>query len=262
MTLVADRYVVAQTLSEAWLDAVRCLYDICGSKTVHLLVRILDPTAEIPDIRDAAQELIGSWNASHRPGDHYYDVATTRNTLFPAAWARRHPDPKDLATYYRSRYARGGDLRVIQNNNRGTYFGRIVAYPRGTGEPADQLTETIRKLRDEVANRGPKSSRYEINIYSEAEDRSPMSFPCLAHLSVHLHQGRLHAQAIYRNETLVGRGYGNYLGIAELQAYMAASVGVGVGELLITAGHVQLETGSRTSVKAMLDRFAPRDNAS
>lgn len=260
MTLVADRYVVGRSLSEAWLDAVRCLYDVPGSKAVHLLVRILDPTAEIPEVRLAAQGLIDSWNDSHSPRNHLYDIATTRNTLFPAAWARRHPEPADLVAYYRSRYERGSDLRSIHNNSRGTYFGRIVSYPRGTGEPADQLTDTIRKLRNELGTRGPKSSRYEINIFSEAVDTSPMSFPCLAHLSVHLHEGRLHAQAIYRNETLVGRAYGNYLGIAELQTYMAGTVGVGVGELLVTAGHAHLD-GSRRGVKAMLDRFAPVDGA-
>jgi thymidylate synthase len=81
-----------------------------------------------------------------------------------------------------------------------------------------------------------------------------MSFPCLAHLSVHLHARQLHVQAIYRNETLIGRAYGNYLGIAEFQAYLARTVGVEVGELLVTAGHVELD-GSRTAVKAMLGRF-------
>jgi thymidylate synthase len=252
MALVADRYVVANSLSEAWLDAVRCVYNIPGSKAVHLLVRILEPTSEINEIRDAAQDLIDGWNASHQR--EFYGITTTRNTLFPAAWARRHPEPEDLAEYYRSRYNRD-HLRAFRDNARGTYFGRIVAYPRGDDEPADQLTETIRKLRDELATRAPKSSRYEINIFSEALDTNPMSFPCLAHLSVHLHKRRLHVQAIYRNETLVGRAYGNYLGIAELQAYMATTIGVAVGELLITAGHVELD-GSRVAVRAMLDRFA------
>ena len=43
----------------------------------------------------------------------------------------------------------------------------------------------------------------------------------LAHLSVHLHERKLHLQAIYRNEFLIGRAYGNYLGLGELQAYPA-----------------------------------------
>jgi len=252
MAIVSDRYVVADSLSEGWLDAVRCLYGTPGGKAVHLLVRILNPLEEVAEVRAAAQGLIDDWNSRYPAKRHLYDIETTRNTLFPAAWARRHPEPADLADHYRSRYDVGGDLRTVKANRRGTYFGRIVSYPRADGESADQLTDTVRKLRDELCAKGPKSSRYEINIYSEAHDKNPMSFPCLAHLSMHLHRGRLHAQAIYRNETLVGRAYGNYLGIAELQEYIANAADIDPGELLITAGHVELESGARGAVQAML----------
>ena len=140
----------------------------------------------------------------------------------------------------------------MSHNKRGTYFGRIVAYPRGEGnEHADQLTDTVRKLREELETGSNKSSRYEINIYSERCDKSPMSFPCLAHLSVHLHEREVHLQAIYRNESLIGRGYGNYVGLAELQAYIAHHARASTGELMITAGHAELD-GLKRPVTAML----------
>jgi thymidylate synthase len=264
MTVVADRYIVADSLSEGWLDAVRCLDGIPSGKAVHLLVRILNPLVEVSEIRAEAQLLIDGWNDRQRvENKRFYDIETTRNTLFPAAWARRHPEPADLVDHYRARYLDEGDLRKVRANQRGTYFGRIVAYPRSNGESADQLTDTVRKLRDELRSRsGPKSSRYEINIYNEAKDRNPISFPCLAHLSVHVHEGRLHVQAIYRNETLVGRAYGNYLGIAELQSYIAQAAGVELGELLITAGHVELESGVRSAAREMLGRLAGQQDES
>lgn len=243
MTIVEDRYAVAANISEGWMDAVRMLERTHSYKAVHLLIRILDPTAEDPAIRAAAQHLIDDYNASHTREKP--DIETTRNTIFPTSWARRHPEPADLASYYRERYTKDG-LRGFRDNARGTYFGRIVAYPRGEGEePADQLTDTVRKLRAELAGGQPKSSRYEINIYNERRDTSPMSFPCLAHLSVHLDEGRLHMQAVYRNESLVARAYGNYLGLGELQAYLAAQAGVDVGELLMTIGHVELDSTKR-----------------
>jgi len=248
MTIIDDRYIVASNLSEGWLDAVRVVEQTPKYKAVHLLIRVLDPVAEDSAIRAAAQGLIDA-HRSELP-----DIETTRNTIFPAAWAKRHPDPEDLAAYYRERYTKDG-LLGFNNNNRGTYFGRIVAYPRGDGEdPADQLSDTVRKLHDELAYPGGKSSRYEINIYSERKDRNPLSFPCLAHLSVHLHDGQLHMQAVYRNESLVARAYGNYLGLGELQAYMADQVGVKVGELLMTIGHVELDAGKR-AVRALLAQF-------
>jgi thymidylate synthase len=251
MTIVDDRYIVAPNLSQGWIDALEAMLAVPSRKAVHLIVRILDPTAEDLAVRAAAQRLIDDWNAAHtRLSDQLYDVETTRNTIFPAAWARRHPVPSDLAAYYRQHYTKDG-LRGFRDNNRGTYFGRIVAYPRGDAAPGDQLTDTVRKLRDELRTRSNKSSRYEINVYSEACDTSPMSFPCLAHISVHLHDGALHMQAIYRNEYLVGRAYGNYLGLAQLQTYMATAAGTDIGELLMTINHLELDASKRAVRKIL-----------
>jgi thymidylate synthase len=66
-----------------------------------------------------------------------------------------------------------------------------------------------------------------------------------------MHERKLHMQAIYRNEFLVGRGYGNYLGLGELQAYIAAQAGLQVGELLMTLGHVELDS-TKGPIRAML----------
>jgi thymidylate synthase len=256
VTALDDHYAVAANISEGWLDAVRMLDTATSYKAIHLVLRIVDPVAEEATIRAAAQALIDEHNAAHedRPKQQKPDIDTTRNTIFPARWAQRTDGPTALVAYYRERYTRDG-LLGFGDNRRGTYFGRIVAYPRGDGEePADQLGDTIRKLKDERAKHNPKSSRYEINVYNERKDRSPTSFPCLAHLSVHLHEGRLHMQAIYRNEFLVGRAYGNYVGLGQLQAYIAKHAEVEVGELLMTLGHVQLDA-NKTPIRAMLREF-------
>jgi thymidylate synthase len=243
-----ERYVAADNLSEGWLGAVRLLYGAPGEKVVHLIVRIADPLSEVDGIRKYAQALIEDWNAGH--STEMPDVETTRNTIFPARWAARTDGSEELADYYRERYTKSG-LLSFKGNESGTYFGRIVAYPRGEREPGDQLNETLRKLCLEASKKGAKSSRYEINIFNEATDRKAMSFPCLAHVSVHLHEGALHLQAIYRNESLIARGYGNYLGLAQLQAYIAGHASVAVGELMITAGHAELD-GRRGAVGKML----------
>lgn len=260
MTTVIERYVAAPTLSEGWLGAMAVLSRTPTWKDVHLLVRIADPTAEVAEIREAAAALIAEVNGGRAANKQKPSIETTRNTIFPASWASRMPEPADLAAHYRARYTKDDGLRSFSGNGRGTYFGRVVAYPRfgEDDDPGDQLTETVRKLRAELKTPGPKSSRYEINIFSERCDTSPMSFPCLAHLSVHLHERRLHMQAIYRNEYLVGRGYGNFLGLAQLQAYMAAAANVGVGELLLTIGHGEIDaskTPTRKHLGALWDKM-------
>jgi hypothetical protein len=246
---MTDRYAEAETLSEGWLRATQILCRTPGRKVIHLVIRVADPTAEEEAIREAAEALIEARNARVKnPLKHYPPIETTRSTIFPADWAKTRPKPADLAAYYRESYHKElGGLRYFKHNERGTYFGRIVDYPRfgenpGTG---DQLTDTVRKLRAELKRKkgsGAKRARYEINIYNERCDTSPMGFPCLAHLAVHLDSGkRLCMQAIYRNEHIVYRGYGNFLGLAELQAYIAAAAGVEVGELLMTFGHAELD---------------------
>lgn len=243
MTAIDDRYCVAETLSEAWLDAVQLLRKTPGRKAVHLVLRVLDPTGEDRSVREMAQWVIEQHNANRASGQ-LWDVETTRNTIFPASWARRMPEPAELADYYRDRY---DELRKHPNNNYGTYFGRIVAYPRDEKhkDQADQLTELVRKIRAEwtSGSTSHKSSRYEVNIFSERHDTNVMSFPCLAHLSFHVHEGKIHLQAVYRNEFLIGRAYGNYLGLAQLLTYVAeACPPLQPGELMVSVNHAELDS--------------------
>ena len=60
-------------------------------------------------------------------------------------------------------------------------------------------------------------------------------------------------------ETLAGYfaagPYGNFLGLGQLQAYVAGAVGLRVGELLMTINHVELD-GNPGAVKAALARIA------
>lgn len=254
MTIFDEHYAAAPNISAGWLAAVRMLDGVPSYKTIHLVLRILDPTAEDPTIRTAAQQLIDDHNSKNKAKDEKPDIDTTRNTIFPASYARRTDGPAELTAYYRERYTKTG-LLGFPDNKHGTYFGRVVAYPRADGHPpADQLTDTVRKLNAELKSGSNKSSRYEINIFNERKDTRSTSFPCLAHLSVHMHERKLHMQAIYRNEFLVGRAYGNYLGLGELQAYIAAQVGLPVGELLMTLGHVQLDS-TKGPIRAMLKRL-------
>lgn len=253
------RTILAPNLSSGWIETVRLLLDQPQKKAVHLLVRILDPTSEDAAVREAVQQLITQINTGRSEKDHLPDVETTRNTIFPASWAARNPEPSDLAAHYRARYTKEG-LRGYPENAKGTYFGRIISYPRGDdSEPGDQLSETVRKLRVELATSAPKSSRYEINIYNERLDRSSTSFPCLAHVSVHWHEGRLQMQAIYRNEFLLGRGYGNFLGLAQLQQYIASAAGVETGELLMTIGHAELDA-RKGEIRTLLNQFDASNN--
>jgi hypothetical protein len=249
--------VSAATLSDAWLETLVQVAATPDRKLFHAVTQITNPTAENPAVRAAADGLL-----SER-GDQ--PIETVANTLFPAQLAAASRDPAHLAARYRAAYPT--IKRIHKSNRRGTYFGRLVDYPSAAGS-LDQLSSLIRKLNQEFAGDRPKSARYEVPIACGVEDSadlaadepddaevpttampihaadrdtSPMDFPCLSFCSFQLDHGRLHLVAHYRSQYLVQRGYGNYLGLARLQSYVAALVGpqrgqVEAGQLLVVAG--------------------------
>jgi Thymidylate synthase len=246
----AGRDIYAPNVSVAWVRALEAMLAIPGHAAVHFSVRIADSgEGEVSGIRVIADKLLELGNLQR--------IKSIRSTIFPDVWARRLPEPVDLARHYREQYP---TLRRFPKNKRGTYFGRLVAYPMGRAEneePFDQLTDLVNKLRNESrvskgATRARKlSSRYEVNIWMPGDLPTGMAFPCMAHMSFHLVGGRLHLVAHYRNQFLIERAYGNYLGLAQLQRYVSDAVELRPGELMVLAGHASLDTHGKLNVSAI-----------
>ena len=250
---IAQEVVCGITLSEAWLKAVVAVNAAPGRTLFHLVTRIEDPLAEQAPIRAAADGLLAE--LGHSP------IATVANTIFPAQMAATSHDHVHLGARYRRMYPTV--RRLHRDNRRGTYFGRIVAHATAGGEH-DQLGELVRRLRTELRTPGPKSARYEMSIavsvesntedsagqslmaeavpvYVPGQDNSPMGFPCLSFCSFQLDHDRLHMVAHYRRQHLIVRGYGNYLGLAQLLGYVCTMTDLSLGELLIVAGVAQVD---------------------
>jgi len=227
---IAGPIVTGANLSDAWLSALRTVRDSPGGDLFHLVTRIERPLPEDLAIRAAADHLLSSLG--------HDSVHTVANTIFPSSLAATCANADELSARYRAMYGR---VRVLErSNDGGTYFGRIVAYP-ARAENHDQLATVIGKIQRENAGRAPKSARYEISVYTPGTDNSIMGFPCLSSCSFQLDRGRLHLVAHYRSQYLVQRGYGNYLGLARLQEYIAAQAGVLSGEMTVVAGHARAD---------------------
>lgn len=222
----ALRYVDTGSLSAAWLQAVEAILGQPDQAAFHFFVRAREPLPEIEEVRteaDALMDAIGKQS-----------IETVRNTIFPHEWAQDLPEPDELCADYLEHH---DDLKAL-GSRRGTYFGRMIAYPRADGSTANQLLNTIEKLRSASSGIQRWTSRYEINIYSERKDAGiTRSFPCMSHLAFHVDEHKLHCLATYRNHDLIDRSYGNWLGLAQLQQYVASASGFGSGELAIFAGH-------------------------
>jgi thymidylate synthase len=247
---IATGVVSESTLSDAWLNTLVQVADTPDRKLFHMVTRITEPTTEDAVVRAAADDLLAAFD--------YQPIETVANTVFPLELAQSSRDAGHLGQRYRAMYPT--IRRVHKSNRRGTYFGRLVAYPTANGD-LDQLSTLIRKLRQELDGDRPKGARYEVPITSGVQDpdepdpglleddytaavpihaagrdTSPMDFPCLSFCSFQLDHEQIHLTAHYRSQYLVQRGYGNYLGLARLQAYVAHAADVEPGQLLVVAG--------------------------
>ena len=270
---LATGVVEAASISDAWLGAAGRLAEMPGHTAVHLVVRIADPLAEDPAVRSELDRVLLARSKQ--------STSTVANTLFPAALAERYREPAELAEHYRTDVLPRLCRLARPKNAKGTYFGRLVAYPEGGGNFTDQLTATVDKLRREEALPSPLSSCYELAVHSPGQDDDPaadsdsaatrdvtanqdagadaavltynghrdssarMGFPCLSLVSFHLDGPELHLAAHYRNQHFFERAYGNYLGLGRLLGYVATAAGLKPGELLVIAGHARLETVAR-----------------
>lgn len=259
---MSERTIEAGSISEGWLLGARALLARKPSRVNHLLIRMATPLPEDAELR-------GRLDALHAQFD-FQEIDEVRNTIFPLDLARDTDGPDELAAAYREMY----EFLKQLGSPHGTYFGRIVAYPRRKGakakpgaavagddgrrEMGNQLSDTIEKL--SKARTGQRwRATYEVGIYCEEEDRGiKRSFPCMSHLAFQREGDRLDCLATYRSHDLAHKAYGNYLGLGELQEYVARESGFEPGELAVFAGHAFIDLhGAARRAYAELVRPAP-----
>ncbi|MGH2532367.1 MAG: hypothetical protein ACRDJW_08675 [Thermomicrobiales bacterium] len=237
-------------LSEAWLAALEHLLAV-GGKVVNLVTVI--ESADREDLRIRRQ--LDAFLLSRR-SSKTWRVSTVANTIFPASLylprlgkaAREH-----LYTMHRE-----GDKirRRLPANRFGNYFDRLIDWPGQKGS-FNQLEHVIHRLGD-GERRNPLSSAYELalcdpeadetlsadlRIYKPGTDNSPISFPCLSHISLTSVNGVLRMTATYRNQHFLRKAYGNYVGLSGLLRFLAHEADLQPGELVCVATHADAEIG-------------------
>ena len=89
-----------------------------------------------------------------------------------------------------------------------------------------------------------------LQVYA-ATDRRTRSFPCLTHIDLTLHRGRLHAMAVYRHQYLIEKAYGNLLGLSWLLQFLCQQTGYTMGELVVHATLADSQGGPRALALAL-----------
>lgn len=267
-------------VSRAWLEAVRALARKGSDpRALHMVVSIADPITEEQEIRRAVDTLLADVELP--------PVDTVANTIFPTATAATSNSHAQLAERYlaylpRLRKFKGNQLgtyfgrliaypgpdgpvdqlaRAIDRMQKGgrARFTRYEAlidqpapHPLGDVHPMDiDLEET------EPSDSGPAALNGEgeataafVPIYVPGKDNVPGNFPCLSYCSFQLDaEGRVHAVAYYRSQSMVQRAYGNYLGLGRLLRHVAEQAGLKTGELTVVAGQAQIEMARRQTAR-------------
>jgi len=233
--------VSGNTVSHAWLAAVRHLQDTASGQCSNLAVSMRNPTTEDAAIRRELDTFI----RASRPRHPIPKIETVAGTIFPAAFYRpAAADPQ------RHLYEWEAKIRAVvrkhPENRHGTYFERLVAYPGKNDETFNQLHHILERLRSAAAHGWRHANFYELAVFHAERDSYPVGFPCLSHISVTLVDGRLDATALYRNQFFVARAYGNFVGLGLLLSFLAIESGFELGELLCVASHAKLEYDTYT----------------
>jgi thymidylate synthase len=227
-------FLRASNVSIAWLAAAKSLLERskvkAGREAWDLAVEILDPASEVSTIRAGLDEQLA--------GQELQSIDTVANTIFPQSLWRSSRSREEFFDRYRRMVPK---LKKFRVNSRGLYFDRLTEWPPGGAEPINQVEAVIKRITSERQGRGPLRFVYDMSVFSPRHDKRPMGFPCLAYLNVKLDGDRLRLTSHYRNHYFVERAYGNYIGLARLQEFIAGETGLGLGPLTCISGHAALE---------------------
>jgi len=263
--------VQRENLAEAWLAAMELVLER-GGKSFHLDVAF--PARY--DEGTAPWEELDAFLVEHKA----WELNTVANTIFPAELYYPHLGNRAAEQLYENyEISMRVHQRVGRANDKETYFNRLVSYPVATGSTEklgkkgkmlkadgswNQLAFQIERLRRQ-RKRGKRRNSYEIGVShlvdGEMRVQAPLhditmgSFPCLSHISLTLVEDRVNLNATYRNQYLVTRGFGNYVGLTRLTRFIAQECGAEPGEVQVIATGADAELGfGKRKIKGLVAR--------
>lgn len=262
--------IARENLAEAWLAATD-LVVARGGKSYHLDV--------------AFPAVCGEGNAPWGVLDQFLlehgkeELNTVANTIFPVELYHPHLGEKAATQLYENYEI---SMRVHQRTGRRndfeTYFNRMISYPVASGSTEklgdkakmlnangrfNQLAFQIERLR-KARKKSKKRNSYEIGFShpmdAEMRVQAPLndvtwgSFPCLSHVSLTMIDDRLNLNATYRNQYMIERAFGNYVGLARLTRFLAHESGCEPGEVQViaTGADAEVSTFGKRKLKVLL----------
>lgn len=240
----AGPFLVNDTdLSRAWAKILLHIVDNPGDEISPLIVSVTGfdecgtPT-ETAGVRTALDALL--LGEGHRDSE---DVAFT---IFPQRlWQLARGNREKLFKIYRDAFPRYQAMNRSANR-RGLYFQRLISYGRGRCD-GNQLEWILSQFH---GRKNVRRSMFQASIFDPGRDHIPdaqLQFPCMQHVSFEPTSEGLVVNAFYATQQLFVKAYGNYLGIAQLGAFMAHEMKIPLFRMNISIGVAKFEGIGKTN---------------
>ena len=224
-------------ISRAWARLLLRVLDGAGTEVAPLVLSLsgFAPDgiiAEDPAVRQALDRLL-----KHKRRLAVDDVAVT---IFPhRLWQMSRGDRTRLFTLYRATFPRWQAMNR-KANGRGLYFERMIMYGRGPCD-GNQLEWILSQFDSRM---GVRRSMLQATTFDPGRDHiasAQLGFPCLQQVSFEPTAAGLVTNAFYATQQIFDKAYGNYLGLAQLGAFMAHEMGMPLARLNVMVGVAKLE---------------------
>jgi hypothetical protein len=238
------KLITAQTCAKAWLKAANHLRNQDHWRDYNVVLEIEKPM-NLPAEDKAVYHLIDNFlakNADKR-------ISTMINTIFPATLYWRYGREGVFERFSKM----WPTIKQHPDIQWGTYFRRMTIRAKSGKPDMNPLETLIKKLSIQSVSTRPKHAAYEVGVHEIDEDipiYDPtiesgriMGGPCLSHLSFKLKDDHsLMLTAFYRSHHYIHRAFGNLLGLAWLQHFVASEVGIQSAELVCLSSMATLDT--------------------
>jgi hypothetical protein len=181
-----------------------------------------------------------------------YPTHTVANTIFPMGLWNPAAPRQVLFDRYVALLPR---LKRVPQNRLGTYFERLVAFSPGGHNQLERIISTYQ--------RGiHRRSAMQASLFDPLRDQTAQprrGFPCLQQVAfVPIEEDGIGVTGFYATQYILDRGYGNYLGLARLGAFMAHELGRRLRQVVCIAAVAQLgQNVALASARNLRDQLRP-----
>lgn len=243
-TLVAPPPLVINdtNLSRAWARLLLRVLDESGTEVAPLVLSVSGfaqsgKAVEDPAVRRALDNLLTRKGRSV--------VENVAFTIFPQRlWKMSRGDRTRLFALYRKTFPRWQAMNR-KANCRGLYFERMIMYGRGPCD-GNQLEWILSQY---LSRKGVRRSMLQATTFDPGRDHvasAQLGFPCLQQVSFEPTAAGLVTNAFYATQQIFDKAYGNYLGLAQLGAFMAREMGLPLARMNVMVGVAKLERINKT----------------